>query len=845
MGPNDRRQVRLPSDRLRDPSLPLTQEDERWLAEDYPAARDGLVPEDFTALAQRLLKCHELPGMLPHLQLEHMALALAEGTPDLDDDPAREFLRAKEYLDSSDESPVPDPIDWTVRGVLSSPITLSLDSPVCHAFLVKKGSQVQEILVVGRGCGLVRRRLYDAAFLAALAAPLYDQEKREQYIRALTEAAAKAKDPAEADNLREQARAWATHFPADVLDGFIRLSRFAVAPSGGIPVANVAGMATDLNDPFVLLEEELRLLDRTSANLELHEVSWEQTEEFRARLVIHGLFYDKNNDPRRDMVVSVWPIHAEDETVAFRIPERLFDSEQFRSLRSAFLEAEVERTRVDADDRYRFFATQARDSREKLDKYHEQCQTLPPDELELVNQEEVRLDVKVDMATGTLIALREPKFVPRQEYYEDHLPELCENEESWRDRMKRILDNLAQAKQDGRLDRIITGYLLDSALRNLPALDGDAPLPGLADWQARVRPALLGAYRSALKGCGAAEPRQCRTRRVFFLFARQPWGRQAPPAPIVRPHYLFVNTTSVVDARHPVRRLADRIDLLRPGKPPAGARDTGELLGKALDPENTILKPLDRLAAIRQALMEDPQSTAEGLAKYFLARSERLGPPPGGDPRHARRVLEGSLSMLVVGAFHGAMRIVRQFMDKALAGTDQGDFALQENHLPELPCWFIELSAIVDEDPAPSMELVERWRAGGGADHIEEAFKLAEQWEPGFVDRWIASRRAGKGEPTSQAMRKAELSQDPTSSVPGMLDEVWDMVHAALELNAARACPREAVNGRRMYYLLGEALGRVMAMPKGIFVGDDVQELCDILLGCEHSQREKRFRLHS
>src|SRR5262249_3734419 len=158
-----------------------------------------------------------------------------------------------------------------------------------------KGEEVSEVLVVGRGAGEVRERLYDIAFLAALAAPFFPREATEHELQQLerrADEAARAGRHQEAEQVRAFVTAWRDTQPAEVLDGLIWLSRRAVFPQVRVPLPALAG-GQDLDSPFTVLVQELRALAQSSALVQLHEAEPAALEWLKKDVTTGLLFDDK------------------------------------------------------------------------------------------------------------------------------------------------------------------------------------------------------------------------------------------------------------------------------------------------------------------------------------------------------------------------------------------------------------------------------------------------------------------------------------------------------------------------------------------------------------------------
>lgn len=830
---------------------------EAALARLKPEHLGHLTLEQISVLCQRLLATGEVPGLKPEVVPHVLCIALAAEAPGVKPDDLLRVCAAQDIPLPDDTSLIPEPIAWTLRGVLSSPVTLSLDSPVIHVFLVMQGEQVDEVLVVGRGCGEVRRRVYDAAFLAAMAAPLFDLDVLNDRIRELEQAAGEAEsqgDDRAAGQCRQRVR-WLAglrkHPPAEVLDGLIRLSRHAVDPYTNVPVKGLgrapddgpaegaSSSISDVDDMFVLLVQELRGLAQASSLVEVHEVTPEEVKLFRPRPSYGNgddavTFHDTNPAPDRSVVAAVGGVWEIDR-LQFGVPGYVFASDLYRRVSKVMFESKVARTLADAEDRYRFYDQHCRENGVRLEQY----KSLSEAERKKKDAEDIRLDVRVDIESGRQVALRRPDFVKGGEYYHNILPRLLEREGTWRERMRRIIVSVNRAREDGRLERLVRGYLLDRAMRNLPPGAGDPTWPRLARWQERVRPLLLHAWQEFLqKKRGVADPASYATRRIFFTTRFDDDGRT-----VIWPQYLFVNTTSVMDLSGPVQRLVDRIDRLEAKPGPAESDDDRKRLDAALSSETSVLCPGDRAVELRNALLRDPVSAVGRISRHFVESRTEATPPSGQpDPMLARRTLEAAAGLERIGAFYGAMRCFAEFLDEAVREPPPPEFDLPENRLPEVPLQFVLLRALVDPNDRPVADLVDQWRAGAGTPPlVGQALELAERWEAGYIETCLAALRDKdkKETATSEALRVSLRGETGLSAVPGLLEGAQDAIDAARETLRARQGSSGRAEPRRMYRLLGEALARITVLTKGVYVQDDVQEISDLLLGAEHYLNEK------
>jgi hypothetical protein len=831
---------------------------EQQLRQDYDAVRDKLGPRYLHALCTRLLRGGDLPVAEARQRAELICLALAEGVLNLDDQVSR-FLEAQGIAGPNDQTLLPAPITWTQRGVLSSPLTLSLGSPVIHAFLVQQGEQVNQVLVVGRGVGEARRRLYDAAFLAALASPRPGRELEAHEITRLEEVVEQAEKEGEVDKtamLKRCIEVLRGSEPAEVLDGLIYLSRHAVNPYTGnlLPVSDSRDY---MQDPFTLLVQELRQLAQTSSLVQLHTLGPDQVQAVRPTLEAKVFHDQAGRDPDRSPVACVVPVYDTIGDLTFTLPPRVLDTNEFRRLERTMLQYRAERTKADARDRHDFHRRHREQDQDALNEY----QALSPEQRAERNKETFQLTLRVDHELGVEYTLKKPHERSGEWHYKINLPSLIKEATAWMERMERIYGQVEAAEQDGRLRRLAVGYALDRALRGLGPLPGDPDWPEMADWQQRVRPLLLHAWKEALEQAGASPASRYATRRLCF-FTTFRGGRA-----LVRPHYLFLNTTSVLDGRGPVGRLVDRIDHLDqkavkvvPGPSQEGAGPAPEQqrlerrreevesrLELALGDEQKTLGTEALADALATALRYDPAAATRRLCEYFLhRRPEALPEVAGADPWLGGQALAIVQGLLDIGAWHGALRHLVNFLNGVAKGHPA--FQLKPNQLPEVPCSFLVLCGLVDHDPAEAWELVKRWwddyrHKRHLPDHVRGAIALAEGWEPGYLARCLAAggRAAGKGQVLQSKHRKEAGRADPTAAaLPSLLDESDDLLRAAVALQQARNFPRQRTSARRMYRLLGDALARVMASTRGAAVDTQVQELSSLLLGAEHYLDENK-----
>jgi hypothetical protein len=845
--------LEMPSS-FKDTNQDTTPQEERWLwsltepdpnSEGRHRFRDGfheqLSGAELACLSRRLLARGSLK-LPPSLEAELLCMALAEGVVPLGAQ-VREALANCGIPGPDDQALIPAPVPWTACGLLSSPITLALDSPVVHAFLVQQGEQVNEVLVIGRGCGEMRRRLQDVAFLAALASPRPSRELEEHERKQLEREAENAEADGEVETaarLRRCIEAFCRFEPAEVLDGLIWLSRSVVDPNTGFPLAATGGKDY-LEDPFLLLVQELRKLARTSALLQLHTVSPAQVQRFRPSLR-PGLFFDQDHaHPDRPLVAAVGPVWAEDEPLTLEIPLRVLESDLFQQVERTLVRARAERTKADAQDRWRFHERHRKEDQNALDEYH--C--LPPDLKEERDREVHRLNLRVNHELGVEYVLRKPDFKTGKWYFQVNLPSLVRDATVWAERMARVYSKVEAAENDNRLRRLAVGFLLDRALRGLGPVEGDPSWPELADWQQRVRPLLLQTWQTALDRAVAGEASRFATRRLFFL-ASFGAGKVT-----IRPYYLFVNTTGVLDSRGPVQRLVDRIDHLT-------NREMREDHGKkALQHLEAALGPDPNLGdetvavLLNEALQAAPQAAAQKLCAHLIG----LAPPAPtaaeeANPLLAQQVLSTVESLMAVGAWHAAAYHLIAFLAGAVAKLPP--FRLEQNQLPDVPCRFLLLCGQLDPDPAPAWDLVKRWlerwqknpHDPALPDHVRQAMELAHDW--GKEERYLAKclgSRDGRGKARPRVWPSTKLKDairmGPTAAAwESLLEHGGDALRAAAAIARARRFPNERTPARRMYRLLGDALARVMAGSNGAALGREVQELSSPLLGAEHYLEE-------
>jgi hypothetical protein len=843
--------LRLPTDRLRNPNADLTPADERWLT-DNAAQLDTLAPEELGALCQRFLRTEGLCVLSGEEQSHLLCCGVATGVIPPNDQEVCRFFKNHGVPSPSDRTFIPAPITWTLRGLLSSPFTLSLDSPEVHIFLVEQGEKVVEVLVVGRGVGEMRRRLYDAAFLAALAVPRYSGMVPQEELDRLQEEARRMEergDTEKAHQIERYRRILQDFEPAEVLDGLIWLSRNAVNPATGVLLAG-AGAYTDMDDPFDEMVREIRRLAETSGLVHLHTLTPKNAQEFHPSLQ-EGVFFDKHNDQDRSVVASAGPIfgdrHGEIGKVEFLMPWMPFgQSPLFKRIEHTLVMSRAERTLADAEDRLRFHRAQCSKYKRQLEEY----EALSCEDKKERDKETFQLSQRVDHETVTKVTLRKPTTRTGIVYYNEILPDLLKQGTWWEKRTSRIRDNVELAKKDGRLKRLAIGFLVDRAMRDLSPLPGDPLVPGQEDWQKQVRPLLLHSWVSRLRESGVQDPAQYATRRLFFRTTFR-GGALA-----VTPHYLFVNSTSVLDSRGAVQRLIDRIDRLVTDTPDDGkkAETACKRLKAALKPSGT-LKPLQREAAFRDSFYYDPEQTARRLVRHLVElREEQVARSDEENPMISRHVLALVASLTCVGAYHAAMRHVLHVLEPALEDEQHAALGLTANKLPEIPCLFLLLVAMVDPSPTGSWDLVEQWydrwrkrrKRGNNAalsERVRKAIVLAESWEPGYLGSCLRGGGKNRRVRESDARKKAEKAKSAPAAIPALLEQGRDAMRAAFALMQARDFPRSRTPTRRMYRHIGNALAWVMASNNGAFADEDVQELSDLLLGAELDLNEETRRL--
>lgn len=803
------------------------------LAGDYRTLRHRAPLAVLEGLTRELLEGGDAPGLTADQQAELLGVALA--IP-LHVPPDRVRQVARDLPPPTDDTLVPAPLPWTQQAVLGSPETVGLDSPVIHAFLVETGETVNEVLVVGRGLGEVRKRVNEIAFLAGLAI----RRQAERIDRVYHEAQGLRSRGLADEADRYERFAWElerTH-PAQLLDGLIWLSRRAIDPDHQVHLPGPAAEDSQ-GDPFRLLVDELRRLDRESALVYLHNVSPDEVARFRPGRYkpkdfpkgSAGLFYDPNDDPDRATVAAAQLVRvaAFNDAVEFTVPAPVFGPDsRFAAVAATFLESKLAQAEADAQMRLDFYTRRFHEADRQLAAYEEAQRAGRQAQLEQFHAEEHRLDYGVDHEVGVIFRLPKPDFVTGLRFYTTILPSLRQTHGQWRDRMQAILHNIRLARTEGRLERLAINYFVDRALRNLPALPGDPAWPGLEAWQQGVRPLLLRAWRAALTD-QRAKPEDYRTRRLFFTATLEAKGETTWVT--VRANYLFVNTTSVIDTRKPVHRLCDRLDAVQPTPAPAPADFSDQALAVALSPGSSNV----RAELFRHALLADPrQAVGRVLTRGLSARPLTDLSAAGPNPYRARHLLQQVDSLLYVGANHAAMRLLVEFLDDAIRRPPRPDFTLGDNCLPEVPTRLVLLYTLVNERQArPWRQVQDILRNPDAASlppRVKDAVALAERWEPGYL-----ARCAEKAELcTSERMKEALRAGDKAGAVSTLLDEASAGLRAAAALSKARKLPRERSDARRLYRLLGDALGTVMACPWGSALDFEVQELTTRLLGAPH-----------
>lgn len=822
----------------------------------------GAPEMDLAGLAKRLIEDGDLGGIPTQWEDEILCTALADGLLRLDPQDASTVLRRRGLPDPQDSSLVPEPVQWTLRGLLSCDpeLTLSLDSPVMHVFLVKDGEMTSQVLVVGRGCGEARRRVYDLAFLAALSVPRPDQEVPVAELERLEAEARRLEGEGDSERsklLDRLVKLLQDHEPAEVLDGLVWLSRSAVSPETGVPLP-VEGKLKLIDDAFTLLVQELKRLAASSALVKLHQLDEAQLKPYHLPEGDARLVFEDGDDAGRIPLAAVGrPVWSEFSPIEFVLPGRVFSCQRFRTVERYFLRSLAERVRADARDRLMFYERM----RERHERQSNEYEAMSPAEKDRLHREEIRYDETVDFEIGTTVKLREPEFGTGLRHYTEVLPSLLESSHRWATLMKGILDRIELAERDGRLQRLAVGYLVDRALRNLAPLAGDTEWPGLDEWQYWTRPLLLRAWRDRLEEAGGGPAASYATRRLFFRSVLHRSAEDGPPGPreaqrpardirdyrcILRPHYLFVNKTSALNLNGPVQRLLDRIDHLSTSEDQITTeeeREAIERLGRAIEADSELVSPEHRSEDVCRSLRDAPIAAAGRLVRSLLERNQKPLPGPGSpDPYVARIILDNVLSYYYVGAFHAATGLLIQYFDDVTDPESDASYRMAENRLPELLLHLCYLAALAYNPTAktPAWDLVRRWYdernqdVMGQIDRVRQALLLADEWEPAYVQRCLDLGAGKERILTSEAYRKANKARATDGSVGSLLCRARVAIEAALGLSRAREFPAGRSSARGMYRHLGDSLALVMACPDGAAVDSELQELSSLLLGAEH-----------